>query len=198
MGKQQRGQETRAQILRAAAGCFAQRGYNGTGVAEICQMAGVSKGAFYYHFPSKRAVFLDLLDAWMTELQDALDRLSRGARTAPERLSSMARMMGVILRSDSAQLPMFLEFWTQASREGAIREVTSAPYGKFHRFFADLIQSGIAEGTLAPIDPGLGAQAIISLASGLLLQGLLDPQGADWERLAQDSIQVLLQGLKQR
>ena len=198
MGKQQRSQETRAQILRAAARCFAQNGYNATGVAAICQLAGVSKGAFYYHFPSKRAVFLDLLDAWMSQLQELLEGMAWGGRTAPERLSRMARAMGAILASESAQLPMFLEFWTQASREGAIREVTSAPYQKFQRFFSELIQSGIEEGTLAPIDPGLGAQAVISLASGLLLQGLLNPDEADWERVAQDSIQILLQGLQHR
>lgn len=198
MGKQERSQETRAQILRSAARCFAQHGYDGTGVAQICQMAGVSKGAFYYHFPTKRALFLDLLDAWMAELQGALEGMARGGRTAPERLSRMARVMGAVLASEGARLPMFLEFWTQASREGAIREVTGAPYQKFHRFFGQLIQAGIEEGTLAPIDPGLGAQAIISLASGLLLQGLLSPDGADWERVAHDTIQVLLQGLKQR
>jgi hypothetical protein len=73
-----------------------------------------------------------------------------------------------------------------------------APYGKFQRFFAQLIQEGIEEGTLEPIDPASGAQVIISLASGLLLQGLLDPQGADWGRVSEDSIQIVLKGLKQR
>ena len=73
-----------------------------------------------------------------------------------------------------------------------------APYGKFQRFFSQLIQEGIEEGTLEPIDPASGAQVIISLASGLLLQGLLDPEAADWGRVSEDSIQIMLKGLMQR
>ena len=198
MTQQKRSQETRAQILSAAARCFAQNGYNATGVAQICEFAGVSKGAFYYHFASKQAVFLDLLDAWMAELEAALETMATEATTAPERLSKMARMMPIILQSESAQIPMFLEFWTQASRDASVREAAMAPYGKFQRFFAQLIQEGIEEGTLEPIDPASGAQVIISLASGLLLQGLLDPQGADWGCVSEDSIQIVLKGLKQR
>ena len=53
MGPQKRGEETRSRILDAAQGCFVQHGYDATGVAEICRSAGLSKGAFYHHFPSK-------------------------------------------------------------------------------------------------------------------------------------------------
>lgn len=198
MAQQQRSYETRAQILDAAARCFAHNGYNATGVAEICTRAGVSKGAFYYHFPSKQAVFLALLDAWMVELEAALETMAGGARTAPERLSRMARLMGVILQSESARLPMFLEFWAQASRDGCVHQVTVGPYRKFQKLFGELIQSGIDEGTLAPVNPASGAQAIISLASGLLLQGLLNPGGADWGQVSEESIHILLQGLERR
>ena len=62
---QTRSQETKNQILGAAYQLFSQSGYDATGVAEICQAAGVSKGAFYYHFPSKQAVFLELMDNWL-------------------------------------------------------------------------------------------------------------------------------------
>jgi AcrR family transcriptional regulator len=53
MRTQQRGEETHARILEAAAACFGQHGYDAVGVAEICRQANVTKGAFYHHFPSK-------------------------------------------------------------------------------------------------------------------------------------------------
>ena len=45
--------ETRERLLRAAADVFAERGYDGTRVADIAAAAGVSNGALYAHFPSK-------------------------------------------------------------------------------------------------------------------------------------------------
>jgi AcrR family transcriptional regulator len=45
--------ETRDRLLRAAADVFAERGYDGTRVADIAAAAGVSNGAMYAHFSSK-------------------------------------------------------------------------------------------------------------------------------------------------
>ena len=45
--------ETRERLLRAAADVFAERGYDGTRVADIAAAAGVSNGALYAHFGSK-------------------------------------------------------------------------------------------------------------------------------------------------
>jgi len=45
--------QTRDRLLRAAADAFAERGYDGTRVADIAAAAGVSNGAIYAHFDSK-------------------------------------------------------------------------------------------------------------------------------------------------
>jgi AcrR family transcriptional regulator len=195
MHARSRGEVTRDQILDVATRCFAQSGYDAVGVAEICRRAGVSKGAFYYHFESKQAVFLESLSRWLRDFQHALEATAAGARTVPERLLKMSRLMSRVFGAGDSQTPMFLEFWTQASRDPTIRAATTAPYRSFQRFFADLIRQGVAEGTLAPVDPEAAAQTVISLASGMLLQGLLDPQGQDWGQVAEHSMRILLDGL---
>jgi len=53
--------ETRERLLRAAAEVFAERGYDGTRVADIAAAAGVSNGALYAHFPSKADLLVDAL-----------------------------------------------------------------------------------------------------------------------------------------
>lgn len=53
--------ETRARLLRAAAEVFAERGYDGTRVADIAAAAGVSNGAMYAHFASKADLLVDAL-----------------------------------------------------------------------------------------------------------------------------------------
>jgi AcrR family transcriptional regulator len=53
--------ETRERLLRAAADVFAERGYDGTRVADIAAAAGVSNGALYAHFGSKAELLTDAL-----------------------------------------------------------------------------------------------------------------------------------------
>jgi len=55
--------QTRERLLRAAADVFAERGYDGTRVADIAAAAGVSNGALYAHFGSKAELLLAALRA---------------------------------------------------------------------------------------------------------------------------------------
>jgi len=53
--------DTRERLLRAAAAVFAERGYDGTRVADIATAAGVSNGALYAHFDSKAELLVHAL-----------------------------------------------------------------------------------------------------------------------------------------
>jgi len=192
--QQERSNETRAHILEAAAELFARRGYEATGVAEICAQAGVSKGAFYHHFPSKQAVFLELFSGWLAGLDAELEKARAGAPNVAAALLSMAGVAGQVLAAGRGQLPLFLEFWTQAAHDPEVWRTTIEPYHRFRDYFASLFEAGVAEGSLRPMDCTLAAQLFLSLATGLVLQGLLDPEGADWVRVAREAVQVFLRG----
>jgi AcrR family transcriptional regulator len=198
MTSQQRGEETRSHILQAAEECFAQHGYDATSVAEICRRAGVTKGGFYHHFPSKQALFLELLERWLAELDTQLTATRAEADTIPEGLLQMAWMARPVFQATGEQLPISLEFWTKAAREPTLRQATVAPYRRYRDFFSGMIEAGIVEGTLRSVDPEMAAQVIVSLAAGLVLQRLLDPHGADWGEVAQEGIRMLLEGLEKR
>jgi AcrR family transcriptional regulator len=190
---QQRSEETRTHILNAAIRRFSTDGYNAASVDEICAEAGVSKGAFYHHFPTKQAVFLALLQDWLKTLNLALESLHRD--TVPETLVQMTDMLPLVFDSAQDRLPMFLEFWLQASRDETVWKATIAPYHHYTEMFTGMIEEGIAEGSLKKMDPRATAQAIVSMAVGLLLQGVLDPKGADWPKVAKQSMQILVNGL---
>jgi AcrR family transcriptional regulator len=193
---QKRYQETHSLLLTTSLDLFAKNGYDATGVAEICKAADVSKGAFYHHFKSKQQVFLTLLSGWLEQIDIQLAASRIGPGDTPQALIRMTGLMQLVFEQAGPHLPMFLEFWTQASHDSVIWQALIKPYQRYQVYFRDMIQAGIDEGSLKPVDPDLAAHTIVSLALGLLLQGLLDPQSTHWEEATSQSIILLLDGLR--
>ena len=190
---QQRSEETKARILEAAVKQFSVSGYNKASVDNICEQAGVSKGAFYHHFQTKQDVFLALLDGWLQTFDQAIE--ASKDRPVPETFQMITEYFPYIFQSASDNLPMFLEFLQQASRDETIWQASIAPYRRYHKHFASLIKKGIAEGSFVDVNPDLAARLIVSAAMGLLLQSLLDPEGAKWEKVARETVQLMMKTL---
>ncbi|MCQ3937380.1 MAG: hypothetical protein DPW18_10075 [Chloroflexi bacterium] len=190
---QQRSEETRSRIMESAVKLFSSRGYNAASVDDICKDAGISKGAFYHHFESKQTLFLALLDGWLQTIDHAIE--ASKDKTAPETFMQITEAFPYIFASANEGLPMFLEFWLQASRDEKIWQASVAPYRRYHKYFTSLIKKGVDEGSFVEVNPELTSRMIISTAMGLLLQSLMDPKGAKWEKVARDSTNLLVNSL---
>ncbi len=190
---QQRSEETRERILNAAVKKFGAAGYEAASVDDICVEAGVSKGAFYHHFPSKQSVFLALMNDWLTLIDLGMEGFRKD--TVPATLVQMTDLLPGVFAAAEDRLPMFLEFWLQASRDKKVWKAIIEPYHHYQEHFARLVEEGIQEGSLKPVDAQIAAQVIVSLAVGLVLQGVLEPRRADWAKVAQQSMQLLMNGM---
>lgn len=70
MARQQRAIDTRRNALRGAAAVIERRGYEAATIAEMVAESGITKGALYFHFPSKEALARAIIEeqgAWLTE-----------------------------------------------------------------------------------------------------------------------------------
>lgn len=190
---QQRSEETKTKILESAIKLFSTRGFSAASVDDICEEAGISKGAFYHHFESKQALFLALLDGWLHTIDNAIE--ASKDKTAPETFMQMTEAFPYLFETAGEGLPMFLEFWLQASRDKTIWEASIAPYRRYHKYFTSLIKKGVKEGSFVEVDPELASRMIVATAMGLLLQSLLDPKGAKWEKVARESTDLLVHNL---
>ncbi len=195
---QSRSESTRSHIIEAATHLFSKTGYDATGVAEICQAAGVSKGAFYHHFPSKQAVFMELLNTYLNNIESGFTLMRQQTLDVPQAILQMASLVGALFQTANIHLPIFLEFWTQANHDPHIWEAAIAPYRRYQAYFAEMIQEGINEGSLEPVDAQLAARVLVSLALGMLMQSLFDPQIADWQNEARQSMELLMKGISRR
>jgi AcrR family transcriptional regulator len=192
---QKRSEETRARILQASSDLFARNGYDATGVAEICQAAGVSKGAFYHHFSTKQSVFVALLDEWLSELDTQMQRIMTQAGDVPHGMIAITSLTREIFARASGQLPMFLEFWRESSHNPLVWNTTIEPYRRYTGLFASAIQRGVEEGSLRDVNPKSAARVVVALALGLILQGVMDPDGAPWDEVARDGMHMLIEGM---
>ena len=190
---QQRSEETRSKIISSAIKLFSTRGYNTASVDDICKEAEISKGAFYHHFESKQALFLALLDGWLTTIDQGIETSRESS--VPETFFLITQAFPYIFKTANEGLPMFLEFWLQASRDEKIWQASILPYRRYHKHFTSLIKKGVDEGSFVPVDPELTARMIVSMAMGLLLQSLLDPKGAKWEKTAREITTMMMDTL---
>jgi AcrR family transcriptional regulator len=195
---QHRSEETRNHILETATQLFSKNGYDATGVAEICLAAGVSKGAFYHHFPTKQAVFMELLNSYLNGIDSGFAHMRQEDKNVPQTILQMAGLVGSIFQTAGVHLSIFLEFWTQANHDPLIWETAIAPYRRYQSYFASLIQEGIDEDSIQPVDAQLAARVLVSLAVGMLMQSLFDPQIPDWHTEARQSMELLMNGLARR
>ncbi|MGC5702854.1 efflux system transcriptional repressor EmhR [Pseudomonas sp. NFXW11] len=73
-------QETRKQILEAAEKAFYERGVARTTLADIAALAGVTRGAIYWHFSNKA----DLVQAMLDSLREPLDEMAAASENVDE------------------------------------------------------------------------------------------------------------------
>lgn len=79
-------EQRRRQLLDVACQVFADRGFHATSMDDVAARAGVTKPVLYQHFPSKRALFLELLDDLGRQLLGELAVATGAAHTGRERV----------------------------------------------------------------------------------------------------------------
>lgn len=143
------GRERKQQLLDAAAGLFADRGYDETRVIDIVHGAGVAKGLFYWYFENKEAVFRELVELNRRRLRQAqaeamhpdaepLLRIRQGAEASMAFMSTHAHFFALL------EVENLERQFTDVLRRGT--EVHAADV-------AALIRAGIANGSVRDEDP---------------------------------------------
>lgn len=187
-----RSKTTKNSILKAAAICFAEKGYDKTDVDEICRRANLTKGAFYHHFSSKQELFLNMLEQWVKRLAAQLDLNELKSGSTLDLILSIPEKFEPAFEEVDKQLPIFLQLYIKAISDEDLNRIVLKSYMEFLTFFTAIIKKGIREGSIKKVNPDDAAKVLFSLTIGLLMQGLLNPKAGDWVELARKSILMVL------
>lgn len=162
-------------ILRVAQELFFTRGYRGVGVRELCETAGVKRGTFYHHFPSKEDLLLAVAEEWIAEVQQIFERALRPDVPPPERIRRLFRLTrdfneSVRTRTGRVQgCPLLvLASDVGTSVERVHRRIVDAYASLISMVESALLVEGDAHGP-SPPDARLAAEAIMAYHQGVTL-----------------------------
>ena len=126
-------------ILRAAGGCFGQKGYDGASLMEIARAADVSKSLLHYHFESKEHLLLEVLLSLCRGFTERLEGLTEVATGSVEDFSLALDRVLAFIEANLDQMSVMLDLRAIAQRSVGISERMIA----FHSEMEMLIVRGI-------------------------------------------------------
>jgi AcrR family transcriptional regulator len=176
-------EQTRDDLLRAAAKVFSQSGYAGATISQIATAAGLSSGAIYAHYEGKAELFSAVLRA---HVQRDLARHLHDDR--PFDIGDLITEAGANLdRRPAAERTLLIEAIMTAKHDPKTRKALSAWFGDQHEFFATSLATAQREGQIASsFAPMAAARFLTTVMLGSLVLDVLDVPAVshdDWADL---------------
>lgn len=175
----------REKLVAAAAEVFAEKGYDGAGVAEIARRAGYTTGAIYGRFSGKAELLLAAIEA---HSDSELDRLFN-EHNFEGKVTDILTTVGSHLVTDDLgpNNALLLEAFVAGRRDPEMRQRMREALDLRGDRLADLVTEAQATGA---IDPALDTEAVVrfchALGFGFLLFRAVEldlPDPGPWEAL---------------
>lgn len=171
-----RSKKTIDKIFDAAMVCLAEKGYAGATMDEIIRTAGVSKGAVYWHFKSKKELFYTLFEKWIEFFVTEFRRISEAEGSAWDRIKLTITYSIEFIGKDAQTSRAYAEFFNIAIKERdflpAIREI----YNQLTGMIAEIVQSGIDNGEFIELEVKPFSDLFVTLLDGMVLRSLIDEE----------------------
>jgi TetR/AcrR family transcriptional repressor of nem operon len=182
-----KGSETRRRILEVAAEAFAERGYAGTSLSDVLKASGVTKGGFYFHFPSKEALAVATLrhkqERWAGVVMAAVMRRSR----ALEQLDAMVEALCDLHEQDRSCRAISRLCTELGDDHPELRPQLGTQLTTWMDMVAAIVRKGQDEGDIRPeVDPVMAAEVAVGSFIGLETVSEVLTGRADLRRRARD------------
>jgi len=155
----------RQQILTAAFHVFAEKGYHNAKIEEIAQVAQVGKGTVYEYFQSKNQLFQEMLKAEMTAFEHTLTEKLESEESTRGKLVILIEK-NIELGNDYRPLAK-IAFMETNILEGTFRDWMINLYKVRVKIIEGIIQKGINNGEIRPINPRLFTSLFYSALGAL-------------------------------
>ena len=172
--------ERKQQIYQAALACFNRKGYHQTTMDDIVSQSGLSKGALYWYFDSKKALFISLLSDFMTPMgQEWEDYYVAGRRAPTILILGTLAMFGAQFDAMVDFFGLVIEAWAQTHFDDDVQQLTHDLYQPYQAWMERILEEGVARGEFAQVDVDATSAVILTLFDGLTLAvgaGMIDQE----------------------
>ena len=189
--------DARERILAAGAELFGSRSYASIGVAEICAVAGVPKGSFYYFFPSKQALALEVIDQHWDWQRGEWTRILTAQAPIVDRLRDLfvatAEMQSDALKGTGAVVGcLFGNLALEVSaQEDPVRDRLQEVFEEQITIVETALREAEDAGQLTLADARDSAKAIVAQIEGLVLFAKLFNDPGQLDSLWRSSMRLL-------
>ncbi|MFN2389906.1 MAG: TetR/AcrR family transcriptional regulator [Actinomycetota bacterium] len=186
----------RAEMIRAAARLFSERGYHGTSMQDLADALGLQRGSLYAHIGSKEDLLFDVAD------EGAERFLARGRAATSLSGSAVERLRGLLVghietaieHLDSATV--FLNEWRYLNAD--LRALIQDKRDAYEDMVRRIVRDGIATGELrGDLDVRFAARLVLSAGNWTYTwyrpEGELGPA-----EIAHELADLLIRGLEDR
>ena len=137
----------RDELLRIAAGLFAEKGFKNTTVRDIAEAAGILSGSLYHHFDSKESMVDEILSTFQEELFASYDEVLTSSVDARQKIEAAVRLSFEAIDKHHAEVAIFqndADYLGSFDRFGylAVRNTQS------RQVWTTLLEEGVATGVL--------------------------------------------------
>jgi AcrR family transcriptional regulator len=166
--KRMRGPERRAQLLNVARSVFARDGFHSVTMDDVAAEAGVTKPILYDHFPSKRELYLALLESDLGELRQRVHTALQESRGNRERIRGSMQAYVDFVDEHAEGFQLLMQEAIGAERE--FRDLI----GKFKEEARDEVAEVIAresKGKVPPAEAAVVAEALVGMTETVAQEG---------------------------
>lgn len=140
----------RERILDAAFHTFATRGYRDTAVDDIAGAAETSKGGIYFHFPTKDAIFRELMQTTADKL---VGRVEKAVAQELEPVARAEAAIRTVLATFAGHRTMARLLFLDTVGAGRVFQAeTNALHARFARLIEGYLDDAVASGAIPPLD----------------------------------------------
>jgi AcrR family transcriptional regulator len=140
---------------------FARQGYHATGIAELCEVNGLGKGAFYHYIKSKEELLAAIHDRVMDEVMLGADRVADTGGTPSAQLAMLGDELLDVIHRYPDHVWVFLHEFPALTAERA--EQFRARRQTYEHRVESVVRAGIDAGEFRDVDPRLTALAWLGM-----------------------------------